>query len=108
MNTNKVQDFELGFPEIIDLICFSIVCSRNLMDEPKIYGPLRILTLSSKLIEILPPDFQDKFGLSGLLRNIEKAKDSVIEGEGPFLENLDFLVSEVLILLEKRTKEEKK
>lgn len=105
MNTDKNQQSKLVYEQLIELICYSIVSARNLLQEPKIYGPLRMVEVANKLIEILSPEDLKRSYLSALRERIEAVKESVVEGEDSFASNLDSLVSDVLSILTNNHKE---
>lgn len=106
MNTDKEQKSKFNYKQIIDLICYSIVSARNLLQEPKIYGPLRAIEIACRLIDFIPLELQKDSPLLMLREHIEAAKSSVVEGEDSFQRHLDFLVSDVVAILNNRKKED--
>lgn len=46
MNSAKVES------RIISLVCYMITSARGLVDEPKIYGPSRLLEAARRLIDL--------------------------------------------------------
>lgn len=46
MNSAKLES------EVISIICFLAVSARELMNDPKIYGPMRLMETTQRLIEM--------------------------------------------------------
>lgn len=88
--------------DLFELFCFMVSSARGLMDEPKVYGPFRIIDAMSRLISIL-----EKHGLADefLVREREKiegGKYSVMDSEESFKEFLDSLVIDFAKELKRR------
>jgi hypothetical protein len=78
--------------DLFELFCFMISSARGLMDEPKAYGPFRIIDAMSRLISILEKhNLADEF-LVKEREKIEEGKYSVMDSEEIFKEFLDSLV----------------
>jgi hypothetical protein len=88
--------------EIFELLCFMLSSARGLIDEPKAYGPFRIIDSVSRLITILEKhQLADDF-LIKEKRKIEEGKYSVMDGEEKFKEFLDALMVDFAEELKKR------
>jgi len=86
--------------EIFELICYMLISARNLDRETKMYGPLRLVNATSKLIEILEKNgIHDEF-LSEVRSIIELNKNKLIEGKEEFVSFLDNLALKVVVRLE--------
>ena len=78
---------------VISLICFMVVSARGLVDEPKLYGPMRLMELTQKLT-----DFAQELGVGNeLLTELEQRiedfpLDAIREYEDDFISFLDDLV----------------
>jgi len=105
MNINKDQRTKQIFQQLIELICYIIVSARNLLQESKLYGPLRMIEVAGKLTDILSCEGLDFPLLPVFREHIETAIDSVVEGEASFVANLDSLVSDVISILANIQKE---
>jgi hypothetical protein len=87
-----------------DLLSFLIVSARNCVEEPKLYGPFRLIDGASKLIEILEGEgLADEF-LSKLRKKIEDKKYSVMSSKDEFTEFLDDLTLDFANELKKENK----
>lgn len=79
--------------EVVNLICFLIVSARGLMDEPRIYGPMRLMEATQRLIKLA-----EHCGIrSELVTGVEERikafpLDSLPEGKEKFVEFMDDLV----------------
>ncbi|MEM1991888.1 MAG: DUF6092 family protein [Nitrososphaerota archaeon] len=81
--------------EHFKLLTFLIVSARGCVDEPPLYGPLRLIDAAEKLIELM-----DKMGkaderLKEIMKTIHERKFSVVRGEKEFINLLDELVLKV-------------
>ena len=77
--------------------------ARGLMDEPREYGPFRLVDTAERLISILEKyGFADEFLQKQRLK-IEEGKYSVMEGEDKFRKFLDELMVEFAKELKKRS-----
>ena len=95
------EDFKNNFSE---LLSFLIVSARNCVEEPKLYGPFRLIDGASKLIEILEGEgLADEFLLK-LRKKIEDKKFSVMGSKDEFTQFLDDLT---LDFADELTKENK-
>lgn len=78
--------------EFFNLLCYVLTSARGLMDEPKMYGPFRLVDTASRLILILEgQSMADEF-LKREREKIDKGKYSVMESEERFREFLDELI----------------
>lgn len=74
-----------------ELLSFLIVSARNCVEEPKLYGPFRLIDGASKLIEILEGEaLADEFLLK-LRKKIEEGKYSVMSNKDEFIKFLNDL-----------------
>jgi len=72
--------------EFFGLLCYILTSARGLMDEPKMYGPFRLLDAASRLISILEKyNMADDFLIEERKR-IEEGKYSVMDEEEKFRE----------------------
>lgn len=80
--------------EFFDLLCYVLTSARGLIDEPKIYGPFRLIETASRLILILEKhDMADEF-LKKERKKIDEEKHSVMKSEEKFRGFLDKLILE--------------
>ncbi len=88
--------------DFFELFCFMLSSARGLMDEPKDYGPFRIVDSVSRLISILEKhQLADDF-LIKERKKIEEGKYSVMDGEEKFKEFLDSLMVDFAEELKRR------
>jgi len=78
--------------DFYELITFLLTSARGCVDEPKIYGPLRLLGGTKRLIDLLEArEMADDF-LRHLNVKIEEAENVVLRDEKRFVQLLDDLV----------------
>lgn len=84
------------------LVCYVVTSARGLVDEPKLYGPMRLITAASELIGIMEDlGLADEF-LKGVSGRIDRdARANLLKGDQAFIEFLDSLI----LLLAKKVKE---
>lgn len=84
---------------LFDLICYMLVSARNLDQEKKMYGPLRLVEAASKLIEILEKNgICDEF-LSQVRTIIESNKYKLMADKEEFVSFLDDLALKMVVKL---------
>ena len=102
MAENKDDENRDLINDLFELFCFMLSSARGLMDEPKTYGPFRIIDAVSRLISILEKhQLADEF-LIREKEKIEEGKYSVMDGEDKFKEFLDSLMVDFAEELKKR------
>ncbi|MCX6095655.1 MAG: DUF6092 family protein [Candidatus Bipolaricaulota bacterium] len=79
--------------ELFDLVGYMVTSARNLLDEPPLYGPFRLLDSASRLIAILEETSAASPRLLALRGRIEAGKYSVMGEETAFRAFLDDLVN---------------
>jgi hypothetical protein len=94
------KEIEEKFMELLSFMCSS---ARGCVEEPKIYGPLRIIDSMRRIIEILKESgVEDEF-LEREKKKINERMNLVMYDEKGFIELLD----ELVIDFARKTKEEK-
>lgn len=79
--------------EHFQLLAFLLTSARGCIDEPPIYGPLRLIDAADKLISILMEKYRGGLiELQEIREKIEKARDLVLANEEEFIKMLDDLV----------------
>jgi len=82
---------ELG---IINLICFMVVSARELVNEPKIYGPMRLVEATQRLIHLAECQGIQHELLTEVINRIrEYPLNTLPEGEERFIKFMDDLVA---------------
>lgn len=81
--------------EIFDHILFLLTAARGCVDEPHMYGPLRLVDAASRIIGIYfdAGGMSDEF-LSKLKTKIDEKKYLVMESEDEFVKFIDELIAE--------------
>ena len=104
-NNNDIRSQEIC-QSLLELIYYIVISARKLIEEPKYYGPLRMLEIASRLLNILDVgNIKSPINTIDFIMQIENTKNSIIEGEEYFVANLDNLVDEIILVL---TEEEDK
>lgn len=88
--------------ELTGLLCFLAVGARELMNEPKIYGPMRLIEAAQRLAELAEASEVDHALLAEVSRQIDAFPlDALPEGEEEFVRFMDDLI----LLLATRVKD---
>ena len=88
--------------EFFELICYMISSARNLIPEPKLYGPFRLIDAVSRLIDILRKLDLVSPRLETIQRQIEEDKYSVMQTEEEFTAFMENLVMSLVPLMDDR------
>ncbi|MEO3994079.1 MAG: DUF6092 family protein [Desulfurococcaceae archaeon TW002] len=82
--------------EHFKLLAFLITSARGCIDEPHLYGPLRLVDAASKLINIMRLEGKTIEGLEKIQEMIEEKKHLVMHDEREFIKFLDELIMELV------------
>ena len=99
MDTHKKNEFE---QEFFELICFMVTSARNLIQENRLYGPLRLVDAVSRLVDILEKLDLKSPRLEAIQERIEEGEDTVMESEEKFTAFLENLVMDLVPLMQDR------
>ncbi len=84
------------------LLAFLLTSARGCIDEPPIYGPLRLIDAAEKLISILMEKYRgESTELKEIRNKIEKARNLVLTNEEEFIKTLDDLVVSLSKIIKK-------
>ena len=87
--------------EIIKLFAYMITSARGCVDEPKIYGPFRLIDSISKLYSILKEnDLIENKEVSKIIGKIEEKKYSCMTDEKEFVTMLDDVIDDFVALFD--------
>ncbi|AHF80986.1 DUF6092 family protein [Thermococcus paralvinellae] len=81
------------------LLAFLITSARGCVDEPPLYGPLRLVDAASRLIEIMRKEGKVNEQIIKLQKMIKEKMDLVMYDEEMFIEFLDELSKELAKIL---------
>jgi len=79
-------------PVFFDLFCYVSSSARGLVEEPKLYGPLRLLETMERIIEELEKEDRSNEFYKEIKDKIEENKYTLMEDEEKFVGFLDELV----------------
>ena len=86
--------------EIIKLFAYMITSARGCVDEPKIYGPFRLIDSISKLYSILKENtLIGNEEVAKIIGKIEEKKYSCMTDEKEFVTMLDDVIDDFVALL---------
>jgi hypothetical protein len=97
MDTHRKDEFE---QEFFELICFMVTSARNLIQENRLYGPLRLVDAASRLVDILEKLDLKSPRLKAIQERIEAGENTVMESEDKFTAFLENLVMELVPLMQ--------
>jgi len=81
--------------EHFKLLTFLIVSARGCVEEPPIYGPLRLIDAAEKLIALMDKMGKADESLREIMKTIHERKFSVMKDESEFIKLLDELVLKI-------------
>jgi hypothetical protein len=91
MGTDKNTGKSLLWDPYFELLSFLITSARGLVDEPQIYGPLRLLDAAVKLINLMEREGRLTDELREIRQLIREKSNLVMLDEKAFIEFLDEL-----------------
>ncbi len=82
--------------DVLYLISYMVTSARGCVNEPKLYGPYRLLDTTVRLINLLK-----KYGVSGedldnIKKIIESGKDYVMTDVDAFVKTIDHAIDELV------------
>ncbi len=80
-------------PIFFDLLCYMSSSARGLVDEPKLYGPLRLLESMERIIDVLESNDMSNEFYTKLKEEIKENKYTVMQNEEEFVESIDRIVA---------------
>jgi hypothetical protein len=87
MNSDKLES------EAISLVCFFAVSARELFNDPKFYGPMRLMEATQRLIEMVESSGVRHELLAEVSQKIDTFDlEALPEGEEEFVSSLDELI----------------
>jgi hypothetical protein len=87
MNSDKLES------EAISLVCFFVVSARELFNDPKYYGPMRLVEATQRLIEMLESSGVRHELLAEVSQKIDAFPlEALPEGEEEFVSLMDDLI----------------
>ncbi len=78
------------------VVGYMVTSAANLLDEPRAYGPLRLVEAASRLIALLEQEEMASARLSALRQRMEAGSSTVQQGEQEFRAFLDLVVDELV------------
>ena len=99
MDTHEKDELEREF---FELICYMVTSARNLIQENKLYGPLRLVDAVSRLVDVLERLDLKSPRLEMIQGRIEDGEDTVMESEEKFTAFLEKLVMDLVPLMQNR------
>jgi hypothetical protein len=87
MDSDKLES------EAISLVCFFAVSARELVNDPKFYGPMRLMEATQRLVEMLEKSGVHNDLLANISQRIEAFPfEALPEGEEEFVSFMDELI----------------
>ncbi|MGM0405583.1 MAG: DUF6092 family protein [Thermoplasmatota archaeon] len=80
-------------PIFFDLLCYMSSSAKGLVDEPKLYGPLRLLESMERIIDVLESNDMSNEFYTKLKEEIKENKYTVMQDEEEFVESIDNIVA---------------
>lgn len=86
--------------EIIKLFIYMVTSARGCVDEPKIYGPFRLIDSMSRLYSILKENnLTGNEEVSKIIEKIDEKKYSCMTDEKEFVTMLDDVIDDFVTLV---------
>ncbi|MBC7094450.1 DUF6092 family protein [Thermococcus sp.] len=83
------------------LLAFLITSARGCVDEPPLYGPLRLVDAATRLIKVMKKEGKATPEILELQKLIEEKKDLVMYDEEEFINFLDELSKKLAEIIKK-------
>ena len=99
MDTHKKDELE---QEFFELVCYMVTSARNLIQENKLYGPLRLVDAVSRLVDVLEKLDLKSSRLEVIQGRIKDGEDTVMESEEKSTAFLENLVMDLVPLMQDR------
>ncbi|MEM3398495.1 MAG: DUF6092 family protein [Nitrososphaerota archaeon] len=87
--------------ENFQLLAFLLASARGCLDEPPIYGSLRLIDAAEKTINIIIRKLGEIQELSEIRKKIEKARSLVLADEEEFSKTLDEIMIDISKMIQK-------
>lgn len=87
--------------ENFQLLAFLLASARGCLNEPPIYGSLRLIDAAEKTINIIIRKFGDMEEIHEIRKKIEKARSLVLLDEEEFTKTLDGIIMEISKIIQK-------
>ncbi len=101
MGMGGEQGRSLLWSPYFELLAFLVTSARGLVDEPQVYGPLRLLDAAVKLIDIMEKEGIVTSELKELRRLILEKSNLVMVDERAFIDFLDELSKKIAEIIKK-------
>jgi hypothetical protein len=88
------------------LLSFLVSSARGCVDEPALYGSLRLIDTAARLIDIMQEEGLVNDDLIRLRELIKEKMDLVMYDEASFVEFLDYVSQELVKIVKKATQSE--
>lgn len=92
---------KLLYDPYFELLSFLITSARGLLEEPTIYGPLRLVEAARKLLDIIDERGLGSQELDELKQYIDENINTVLYGEEEFKRFLEELVKRLAVIIRK-------
>ncbi len=95
---------KLLYDPYFELLSFLITSAKGLLEEPVIYGPLRLVEAARKLLDIMEEKGISSRELSELKQYIDDNINTVLYGEEEFKKFLEELVKRLAVIIREELK----
>lgn len=82
--------------QAMELLIYTVTSAAGLRDEPRIYGPRRLLEVAERLIRYMEAEAGEDTCLQEILSVIESGKQKSSSDEDGFYEMLDLAVEKLV------------
>lgn len=90
----QVDNKQMDNKSLDEILCFLIISARGCLDEPQIYGPLRLLDAYCRIVETMASNNLNEFWKE-LKDKVESFKYLAMADEDGFKAHLDQAIVEV-------------
>lgn len=86
--------------EVLKILAYILTSARGCIDEPKIYGPLRLADTAVRLFYLLKDNnlIADK-EINKIIDYIDENKSSCMSGEQEFIDMLDKVIDDLVTVM---------
>jgi hypothetical protein len=86
--------------DIIKMFAYMLTSARGCVDEPKIYGPLRLADSVCRLYYLLKENnLIDDVSIDSIIKKIDEKKSSCMTDEQEFINMLDEVIDDLVTIM---------
>ncbi len=87
--------------DFVKILTYIVTSARGCVEEPKIYGPFRLMDTASKMYYMLKDNgLIDDEEIEKIINNIDEKKFSCMTDEQEFISMMDEIIEDLVVVME--------